>query len=93
MSLAACSSAPVQTRAVEVPVPVPVALDPRLTQARGEPQEPGWHCRDAAGRPSVCHRDLVTYIQALREWGRDGWARIAAIATLQPDPPTKESPP
>lgn len=32
------------------------------------------------------NEDLLALIDALREWGRDGWGRLAEIRGLQPEP-------
>lgn len=92
--LTSCShNGPVRTETVEVKVPVLVTLDPALTTREPEPAPPARRCKDAAGRATVCNGVLAEAIDALRAWGRRGWARVDAIRALQPTPPTEEPPP
>jgi hypothetical protein len=65
-----------------------VALRPGLTTTVPEPAAPQRACRDARGAPTVCHRDELNYIDALRAWGRGMIKQLKEIAGLQP----KESP-
>lgn len=63
-----------------------VALNPKLTAQHAEPDTPPANCRDAKGKKTVCNKDTLNYIDALRAWGRGAYKQIKAIADLQPKP-------
>lgn len=87
--LASCGAkgpAIVRTETVEVKVASYVALDPELTKQRPEPAAPPAKCRDQRGKRTVCNKDALNYIDALRAWGRGAYAQIQSIFDLQPKP-------
>lgn len=63
-----------------------VALDPDLTRQHAEPGAPPANCRDAQGKKTVCNKDTLNYIDALKAWGRGAYKQIKAIFDLQPQP-------
>ncbi len=73
-----------RTQTVEVPVPTPVALEPRLTTLHPEPAAPGMQCVDSALQPTVCNEDSVEYTESIRTWGRKLYNQLKEIAGLQP---------
>lgn len=91
LSLTSCSGQPiVRTETVEVPVPVLTPLDPDLTAQIPEPAPPPRACVDpVAKRATVCNPDLADYVDAVRAWGRSGYAKLARILELQPEPPAR----
>ena len=76
-----------RTELVENKVPVFVALDPKLTAPVPEPVAPKFNCSDVrTGRPTVCHGDLLNYVDRLRSWGRKTNGKLKEIQDLQPEP-------
>lgn len=76
--------ATVRTQTIEVKVPVTVPLDVGLTSVPAEPGPPPPKCVDAHGFTTVCNRDTLDYIDALRAWGRALAGKLTSIADLQP---------
>lgn len=66
-----------------------VALRPGLTATTPEPDAPERRCRDLRGAPTVCHRDELNYLDALRAWGRGMAKQLREIAGLQPQAPAR----
>lgn len=65
-------------------MPTPVALDARLTTTVPEPASPGLHCVDSKMQPTVCNEDTVSYLEAVRAWGRGMYNQLREISGLQP---------
>lgn len=63
-----------------------MALDKDLTATRAETGAPPANCRDAKGKKTVCNKDALNYLDALRAWGRGAYKQIQAISELQPKP-------
>jgi hypothetical protein len=75
--LASCASDPVvETRTVEVEVPVIVGVPRALTDVPAEPVLP-------PGR--LTNDDLAAHVDALRAWGRGLAGKLREIAGLVPD--------
>ena len=79
----------VRTEVVEVKQASYVALSPGLLRTVPEPDAPQRRCRDTRAQPTVCHRDELNYIDALRAWGRGLVKQVKEIAGLQPQVPQK----
>ena len=83
--LTSCASSPaVRTEIVEVPVEVTVPLDAQLTRPEAAPVRPPLRCRDAEGRPTLCNRDLVNWLNAYDRALAALNDRMARISALQP---------
>lgn len=85
MFLIACQG-PVEYVIKEVPTPVYVELNPKLTADVLPPARPPYGCTDAQGRITLCNRELVDWLN-----GYDGQlgvcrAQLGHIRDLQPKP-------
>jgi hypothetical protein len=78
------ASRPVRTELVEVPVEVRVALPPELTAPEPRPARPPLKCRDAAGKATLCERDLVNWLNSYDAALARINDRVARILGLQP---------
>lgn len=75
-SLTSCASKPVvQTRTIEVKVPVVTPVPAALVDVPAEPKL-------AAG--AVTNDDLANYVDALKAWGRGLAGKLRKIAALEP---------
>ena len=76
LSLTACATDPViETREVQVEVPVYVALPSDLTEVPAEPRLPDGE---------VSNEDLADLIERLQAWGRDLASKLRAVREVQP---------
>lgn len=84
-SLLACRAAPIiETKTVEVPVPVRVPLDPRLLVKPPKPPRPPNACRDAANRPTICNAAMADWVAAYDALVNVMYGKLDGISALQP---------
>ena len=88
LSLTACAPRKDDVRpvaAIEVGVPVFVALPSALTTTTDEPMAPAPIAVDADGLPTVTNEQLAAWFDAWRTYARQCAAQIRSIRELQPD--------